>query len=379
MKGKAACVIIGGGVIGCSIAYHLAKRSVKDVILLEKDFLASKATGIFPGGIRQQWSSEIGCLLSKSSVEFFKNLREELCPEISLNFVQSGYLFLAHSERALKAYERNVALQNSLGIDSEIISVEEIRAIVPAIDTRDVLGGAFCQEDGYLEDCHGFTHVLASRAQEMGVRIVYDEAVEIVLDRDRVSGVKGKKGELQCQMAVNAAGCDSASLAASIGIKLPVVPSKRRLLYTQKVEEHFLGPCVASLERGWGGKQLREGHVYMAYIGKGAEALSNYEFIERSVELGMEIVPRLCELRIHRLQEGYYDTTPDSNPILGGVEGIVGYYQAVGFSGHGFMLAPAIGKAMAQLLTGEKPFVDLTSWHLDRFRGGKAREEDMVL
>ena len=376
---KASCVIIGAGVMGCSIAYHLAKQEMKDVILLEKEFIASKATGICPGGVRQQWSTELGCLLSRASVEFFKNVAEELHPEFPLPFVQSGYLFLAYSDEALKAYRRNVALQNSLRIPSQIVSPKEIRELIPAINTEGILGGAYCREDGYLEDCSGFANVLASRAKEMGVRIVYDEAVGILLEGGRVVGVRTKNSDFSCESVVNVAGCDSPVLAKSIGIEIPLVAGKRRLLYTQKIEDHFLAPCVASLEKGWGGKQLHEGHVYMAYIAEDAEKLSNYEFTEKSVELGMEIIPRLGEVRVHRLQEGFYDITPDDNPILSGVEGIDGYYQAAGFSGHGFMLSPAIGKAMAQLIIGEKPFFDLSAWHLDRFRTQEIKKENLVL
>jgi sarcosine oxidase subunit beta len=352
---------------------------LKDVVVLEKDFIACKATGVCPGGIRQQWSSEIGCLLSKASVQFFKSLEEELRPEIPLQFQQSGYLFLAYSDEVLDAYRKNVALQNTLGIPSRVVCAEEIADLVQDIDTENVLGGAYCHEDGYLEDCHGFTNVLASRARDMGIRIMNDEAIEITVEGDRVVGVKGRTSHVSCDIAVNVTGCDCIALAGSAGIQLPITPEKRRLLYTQKVDERFLKPCVASLEKRWGGKQLHEGHVYMAYIGKGAEALSNYEFIEKSVDLGTQIIPRLDALRIHRVQEGHYDCTPDNNPILGGVQGINGYYQAVGFSGHGFMLAPAVGKAMAQLITGEKPFVDLTDWHLDRFSNQERMPEDLVL
>ncbi len=376
---KASCLIIGAGVMGCSIAYHLAKRGMRDLILLEKDFIASKGTGICPGGIRQQWSSKLGCLLSKASVEFFKNLSEELHPDFPLPFIQSGYLFLAYSDKVLEAYRKNVVLQNGFGIPSQIVSQEEIQELVPSIDALGIVGGAYCREDGYLEDCSGFTNVLASRAKELGVRIIYDEAVEIVSESCRIIGVKGKKNDFVCETVVNVAGCDAPALSRSVGVSLPILAGKRRLLYTQKIEDHFLKPCVASLEKGWGGKQLHEGHVYMAFIGEGAEEMSDREFVERSVEIGTEIVPRLGETRAHRLQEGFYDVTPDDNPILGGVEGLDGYYQAVGFSGHGFMLSPAIGKAMAQLIIGEQPFIDLSPWHLDRFRTREIRKEDLVL
>jgi sarcosine oxidase subunit beta len=312
-------------------------------------------------------------------VEFFKNLGEELHPEFPLSFVQSGYLFLAYLDGVLGAYRQNVALQNSFGIPSEILSAEQIKELIPTINITGILGGAYCKEDGYLEDCSGFTNSLASRARTMGVRIIYDEAMEVLLEGNRVVGLRGKKGVYRCETIVNVAGCDAVPLAASIGIHLPIVVGKRRLLFTQRIEDHFLGPCVASLEKGWGGKQLGEGHVYMAYIAGEAERLSNVEFVEKSVEVGTELIPRLGETRILRLQEGYYDMTPDDNPILGGVEGLDGYYHAVGFSGHGFMLSPAVGKAMAQFIGGETPVVNLTDWNLKRFRDRRINKESLVL
>jgi sarcosine oxidase subunit beta len=371
---KAAVVIIGGGVTGCSVAYHLSKSRIGDVILMEKEFIASKATGVCPGGIRQQWSSETGCLLAKASVDFFKEIGRELAPDIPLRFVQSGYVFLAFSQEILQSYARNVALQNSLGIPSRMVRPEEMKAVAPGIQAKGIVGGAYCPEDGFLEDSYGFSNALAKRAKEKGVRIVFDEAEEIILQDNCVCGVTGKKGDYRCEVVVNAAGCDAAGLAGSVGVELPVIPSRKRLLYTQRFEEHFLSPCIASIEKGWGGKQLQEGHFYMAYIGEGAEDLTDYEFIEKSVELGLEILPRLKDAGVLRVQQGYYDMTPDGNPILGGVEGLTGYYQAAGFSGHGFMLSPAVGKVIAQMILGEEPFVDVSGWRLDRFRGGIQKE-----
>jgi len=379
MVKNAHCIIIGGGIIGCSIAYHLAQLGMADSIILEKEFIASKATGLCPGGIRQQWSTELGCLLSAASVRFFNNLDEELHPEIPLEFVKSGYLFLAYSENVLEIYRKHVILQNSLEIPSRIVSVEDIKALVPDINPAGIVGGAYCHEDGFLEDCYGFTNVVATRAKEMGVKIVYDEATEIILERDHICGIHGKKGEYRCDIVVNAAGCDAPNLATSAGVQLPVTIGKRRLLYTQRIKEHFLEPCVGALEKGWGAKQLQEGNVYMAYIGEGAETLSDYKFTEKSVELGLEILPRLEKTQILRIQDGYYDMSPDGNPILGNVEGIEGYFQAVGFSGHGFMLSPAVGKVMAELITGKKPCINIDPWHLDRFEKNEICAEGLVL
>lgn len=375
---KASVVIIGGGVIGCSVAYHLAKLGIRDIVLLEKDFVASKATGICPGGIRQQWSSKIGCLLSQASVRFFEHLHDELSPTIPLQFVQTGYLFIAFTEEMLEGYRQNVRLQNELGIPSKILEPMEIKDLVTEINLEGVLGGAYCAQDGFLEDCYGFTNTLALRAKEMGVRIHYDRAKVIVLDGNRVCAIRCEKDDYACEAVVNAAGSESVALAATAGIELPIESVKRRLLFTQRIEDHFLVPCLVSLEKGWGGKQLQEGHIYMAYIGKGAEEMTDYEFIEKSTELGLAILPRLEDTGILRIQEGYYDMTPDGNPILGSVKGVEGYFQASGFSGHGFMLSPAIGRGMAELIAGQESSIDLSPWHLERFQG-EVTEEGLIL
>jgi sarcosine oxidase subunit beta len=379
MTTKATCIIIGAGCIGCSIAFHLAELGMKDILILEKEFIAGKATGICPGGIRQQWSNPLGCQLSKLSVQFFKNLQEALKPGNPLEFIQSGYLFLAYSENVLETYRKNVALQNHHGINSQIVTPRKVNELVPDLAMTGIVGGAYCAEDGFLEDSHGFTQALFQRARDLGVRLVYDEAIGLNLEKGRILGVTGRKGEYLCDYVVNAAGCDAPALSATVGVKLPIVASKRRLVYTNRVEEHFLGPCVVSLERAWGAKQLKEGHVYLAYLGDDAERLSDYEFTERSVALGLEMIPRLGELGILRIQEGFYDLTPDQNPVLGSVDGINGYFHATGFSGHGFMLSPAVGRVMAQLITGRTVDVDLSDWHFDRFQKKELPKETMVL
>ncbi len=376
---KSDAVIVGGGVIGCSIAYHLAKAGLGDTIILEKEFLASKASGICPGGIRQQWSSELGCRLSRESAGFFGNLEEELRPETPMDFVRSGYLFLAHTPETLDHYTENVRLQNRLGVPSCILPPGEIQRRVPDLHLEGVLGGAYCGEDGFMEDCNGFTNLLALRAKEGGARIIYDEALEILRDGGAVAGIRGRKHQISTGIVVNAAGCDSAPLAATVGVTLPVTPGERRLLYTTRIHEHFLGPCVAALDRGWGCKQLQEGVLYMAYLGEDAHRLSDLEFTEKTVERGLELFPRLADTQVMRVQRGYYDLTPDGNPVLGGVDGVPGYYQATGFNGHGYMISPAVGRVMTELVREGRTSVDITPWHLERFEGRDLAREGLVL
>ena len=148
MSEKADCVIIGGGITGASIAYHLTKMGCTDVVLLEKDYLASKATSVCPGGIRSQWQDEAACLYAREAVKFFENLDEELHPDFPLPFYQTGYLFVAHKPETLEIFKKNVALQNRLDIPSEILSPDDIKKIVPEYHTEGVVGGSFCNKDG---------------------------------------------------------------------------------------------------------------------------------------------------------------------------------------------------------------------------------------
>lgn len=171
MTDVAEHTIIGGGIAGCSLAYFLAKKGVKDILLLEKDYLASKETGICPGGIRQQHTNQICARLAKKSVdEFFSKIDEELHPEYPLPFIQSGYMFLAHMESTLKTYRENVDQQNRWGIPSQMLTPYEILEVVPGISTESLLGAAFCSSDGFLEDSHGLTQLLGKRIREMGGR-----------------------------------------------------------------------------------------------------------------------------------------------------------------------------------------------------------------
>jgi sarcosine oxidase subunit beta len=219
MTDVAEHVIIGGGIAGCSLAYFLAKKGVRDIILLEKDYLASKETGICPGGIRQQHTNELCAHLAKKSVdEFFGRIEEELHPEYPLPFIQSGYMFLAHTENTLKGYRENVEEQNRWGIRSQILSAREILDIVPGINREGLLGAAFCRTDGFLEDSHGLTQLLGKRIREMGGRIEFEEATGIKVRNEKIVGVQTPKRTIETDSVINAAGCESPRVSDWVGI-----------------------------------------------------------------------------------------------------------------------------------------------------------------
>jgi sarcosine oxidase subunit beta len=373
--------IIGGGIAGCSLAYFLAKKGVKDIVLLEKDYLASKETGICPGGIRQQHTNQICARLAKKSVdEFFSKIDEELHPEYPLPFIQSGYMFLAHTENTLKSYRENVEEQNRWGIPSQILAPHEILDIVPGISPEGLLGAAFCRTDGFLEESHGLTQLLGRRIREMGGKILFEEAIDIKLKSEKVVGVQTPKRTIETRSIINAAGCESPRVSDCVGIPLPIEIQKRRLLYTARIEERFLEPLVVAFDKGWAGKQLREGNVYMGYLREAEELISDPQYTEKCVELALEIMPeKMGELRLLKIQEGHYDTTPDGQPISGRVFGREGYTLMTGFSGHGYMLAPAIGMVLSEVLTDQRPSLDIRGLYLERFQQTHIDREKLVI
>ena len=381
MSDMAEHVIIGGGIAGCSLAYFLAKKGVRDIVLLEKDYLASKETGICPGGIRQQHTNELCARLAKKSVdEFFGRIDEELHPEYPLPFIQSGYMFLAHTENTLKGYRENVEEQNRWGIPSQMLAPHEVLDIVPGMSPESLLGAAFCRTDGFLEDGHGLTQLLGKRIREMGGRILFEEAIGIKVKSEKIVGVQTPKRTIETESVINAAGCESPKVSDWVGIPLPIEIQKRRLLYTARIEERFLEPLVVAFDKGWAGKQLREGNVYMGYLREAEESLSDHRYTEKCVELALHMMPeKMAELRVLKIQEGHYDTTPDGQPVLGRVSGREGYTLMTGFSGHGYMLAPAIGMVLSEILTGQRPSVDIEGLHLERFQETHMDREKLVI
>ena len=374
-------VIIGGGIAGCSLAYFLAKKRVKDIVLLEKDYLASKETGICPGGIRQQHTNLLCARLAKKSVdEFFSKIDEELHPEYPLPFIQSGYMFLAHTENTLKGYRENVEEQNRWGIPSQILTPHEILDIVPGISPEGLLGAAFCRTDGFLEDSHGLTQLLGRRIREMGGKILFEEAIDIKLKSEKVVGVQTSKRYIETKSIINAAGCESPRVSDCVGIPLPIEIQKRRLLYTTRLEERFLEPLVVAFDKGWAGKQLREGNVYMGYLREGEENISGRQFTERCVDLALQMLPeKMSRLSVLKIQEGHYDTTPDGQPIIGPAPEREGYTLMTGFSGHGYMLAPAIGRVLSDILTDQIPSLEIGALRLERFQKTRVDKEKLVI
>jgi sarcosine oxidase subunit beta len=370
--GAAEVAIIGGGVIGTSIAYHLTAAGISDVTLIERGTLASGVTGVCPGGIRQQFEGEADCRMAQRSVRFYERINEILQPDTPFSFERSGYLFLAQTEPVLNKFRQNVAMQNRLQIPSRILSAADISRRLPRLSTGGILGGSFCAEDGFIEDCHGITNLFAARARQRGARVVREE-VRRIAPAGRRWRITTDAGELDAAHVVLAAGCDAVALAAQVGVSLPITPERRRLAYTTPCEPGVLPPLVIAFERGVAAKQLANGVLYLGWLAESPD-VDDLTFIERTMAAGATLLPLLGELPVRRVMGGLYDNTPDRRPLLGAVPGVDGLFLAVGFSGHGFMIAPAVGEGLAAAMTGGTTGLPMHAFGLERFSDAASPE-----
>jgi sarcosine oxidase subunit beta len=364
--------IIGGGVIGCCIAFELTRAGVTDVVLLERARLASGVTGICPGGIRQQFEGEADCLLARRSVAFYNRINEMLEPEHPFVFEKSGYVFLADSPGVLDKFRRNVAMQNRLGIPAEILAPDDLARLLPALDIGRVAGAAFCPEDGFIEDCHGVTYAFASQARRLGARVMFQEATTLRFN-GRHWEVTIREGAIEAAHVVLAAGVDAVPLAAAAGVPLPIRPERRRIVYSAPAENGLMMPLVVAPERGFAGKQLTSGVFYMGWLRETSED-DDLTFIEKTLEAGSTLLPLLAELPARRVIRGFYDSTPDHRPLLGPAPACEGLHLAVGFSGHGFMIAPAVAEIIVAGITGAATELPAHIFSLARFSASVADE-----
>lgn len=379
MVNAAQVVIIGGGIIGTSIAYHLARRGMRDVVLLEKDlFLGDGSTGDSVGGVRHQFGNEINIRLTQESVTAIRNFSSEM--DYELDFRQAGYLFIALHEEHLAALEKNVALQRSLGVPVEFLSYADMAVRWPELYVGDVVGGTFCPEDGYL-DPNGMVQGFAKQARVFGARLLTEvEVTEIEVKRGAVHAVQTTKGRIECRTVVNAAGPYAGQVGEMAGLRLPVTLCKRQVFFARCPEPRWGAmPLVIDLfppfyfkpESGGGLISLAEAEE-QPNLDTNLDRSRLQELVERAVNR----IPSLADAKIVRGWAGLRTVTPDQNAILGAIPGIDGFICAVGFSGHGVMHAPAVGKLIAELIIdGETKTLDISELSIERFQHNEPRRE----
>ena len=377
MKSKAEAVIIGGGVHGCSIAYHLAKKGWKDIVLLEKGTLACGATGRSVAGIRHQFGTEINVRLAKESVKRMENLEEELDYNSSIELLQNGYLMLAYSEEELDLFRCNRDLQRNIDPHNmtEILAPEQAADLVPGLNLEGLFGASFNRRDGHASPFH-VTQAYADAATRLGVDIHTGvEVAKVKKEKDRVTGIITTTGqEINAPIVIGAAGAFTKKFGEQVGLDIPVVPERHQVAVTEPLEM-ILGIMVISFAHGTYFKQTPHGSLLLG-VGdpegevKDFNERSSWQFLYDVVQKTTFHWPALREVNIIRQWAGLYDMTPDSQGIVGRTP-VDGFYLDLGWSGHGFQLAPAVGQVMAEIISGETPFIDVSCMCLERFERGE--------
>ena len=365
----AEIVIIGAGAIGASIAYHLARRGARDVVVLERDMIGAGSTSKAAGGIRVQFGTRVEIDFSLRGIEFFKRFEDEM--GVPCDFHQEGYLFVVTDEPTLARFRVNVALQRSLGADVRVIAPDDARALVPSLRVDDALAAVWGPTDGYVSP-HDVVQAYAAQARARGVRIEEGTPVTGIRIADgRVAAVETPGGAIATRLVVNAAGPWAPLVGRMAGLELPVDPRRRHIFVTDAFDgiRHPL-PLVTDCGSGFYCRS-EQGAVLMSPGDVGDvtayEAHVDWSVLETAVEKAVRRIPALERAQVRHAWAGLRPLTPDGRAVLDWAPGLEGLFLAVGFCGHGFQHSPAAGETVAALLLDGRSPVDISDLRLDRF------------
>jgi sarcosine oxidase subunit beta len=375
MKRAAEVVIVGGGCMGASVAYHLARLGVTDVLLLEREkMLGTGSTGRNAGGVRHQFSNEANIRLSIESIALLERFSDEVGHPI--DFHQDGYLFLLSSPSSVETFKQNVALQRGLGVDVQWLDAREAGELAPGLSTDGVLAATFCQRDG-IADPNGVTMGFAKTAQSLGVTVERDvEVTGISAAAGRVAAVETTRGPIQTRTVVNAAGPYARLIGTMAGAAVPVDPIRRHIFIaapgTGQAALDVPSSHIMVIDFETSFYFHREGAGLLFGMGDRQETPTfdttvQWDFLPQVIDVAVTRLPALADASISHAWAGLYEMSPDGNPILGASDGIEGLYLINGFSGHGFQHSPAAGRILADLITGRDPHFDVAPFAAGRF------------
>jgi sarcosine oxidase subunit beta len=379
LPASAEVVVIGGGAMGSSIGFHLAEAGV-DVCVLERAELASGSTSRAAGGIRAQFSDPLNIALGLRSIAAYERFAERPGGEIDLK--QVGYLFLLDREEDVESFERSVALQNEHGVPTRFVSMEEAGGLCPLAGLEGVLAATFSPLDGHASP-EAVVQGYAAGTRRLGGNVLTGCTVTgIELSGTQIRAVRTIQGDVETDVVVCAAGVWSPELARSIGVELPVEPVLREVGYTSPAELPEGIPLTIDFTTGFYFHREGPGLLFgMADPGQpaGFDAPTDPAWLERVTAVAERRLPRLLDLGIAGGWKGYYEITPDHNALIGEAEGVSRFLYATGFSGHGFLQAPAVGEVVRDLVLGNDPFVDPTPLSAARFAHAALRPEQNVI
>jgi sarcosine oxidase subunit beta len=375
-------VIIGGGVMGASAAYHLAKRGMKNIVLLEKEeFFGTGATGRCAGGVRYQFSTEINVKLSMESLPMIERFRDEIGQDV--NYRQCGYLLIATDEKEAATFKHNVELQNRLGVQTQLLDGDEVRARLPLMKFEDAIAGTFNPKDGIV-DPNSVVAGYISAAQKLGIKAFNRaEVTGICVKGDEVEAVETTQGAIQTRRILNAAGPWAGQIGGLAGVQIPILPVRRQMFTTdplKEIPEDF--PFVIDFAQSL--YFHREGEGLLIGMSNqeekpGFDQNIDEEFEFVNLEAAIERMPLLERASRASHWAGLYEVTPDAHPIFGG-SNLKGFTICAGFSGHGFMHGPVAGKLMSEyILDGKFSTLDVSMLDLARFEEGRLIKEYNVV
>jgi heterotetrameric sarcosine oxidase beta subunit len=382
MKRAADVVIIGGGCMGASVAYHLTRRGLADIVLLEREqMLGTGSTGRNAGGVRHQFSNAANIRLSIESIGLLERFADEV--GYTIDFHQDGYLFLLASEASVETFRQNVALQRGLGVDVDWLDASAAERLAPGLNADGIAAATFCARDG-IADPNGVTMGFAKAAQAAGAAIERDtEATGIHVDGGRVTHVDTARGSIETRIVVNAAGPHARAVGRLAGVDVPVDPYRRHI---------FIASAAADRPPDWPSSRImvidfdttfyfhREGAGLLFGMGDPNETPTfdmtvQWDFLPQVIDVAVTRLPALADASISHAWTGLYEVTPDANPIIGPARAVDGLFLINGFSGHGFQHSPAAGRILADVIAGVDPGFDITPFALERFAAGSASGE----
>jgi len=381
LPAAADVVVIGAGIMGLSVAYHLAAdHRLSNVLVLDAGYLCGGASGRNGGGVRAQWSSEINIRLMRESLALFRQFAER--HKINTWFRAGGYLFLARTDAAAAQLEANVRLQNQCGVHSALLSPGGISSITPELSTEGVTAASYNASDAVVFPWP-FVWGYAESARRLGVSVQpFTRVIGIETQGRSITSVVTERGRVRTAVVVNACGAYSPSVAAMLGIDLPTHPHRHEICSTEPLKP-WLEPLVADLSDGLYFSQSIRGEIVGGIgnerVPSGADQRSSARFLALYSRALTRACPRLGAVKVLRQWAGLYDISPDSSPIIGPVDTIDGFFLLSGFMGHGFMMAPVVGQRVAASIARGISDELFERWSLKRFATGRLLEEGMII
>ena len=372
----AEIVIVGAGAVGASIAYQLARRGQRNVVVLEQDAVGAGTTSKAAGGIRAQFPTEAEIRISLECIGVFERFEEEF--GVDIGYRKIGYLSLLSDEADLRGYEPRIALQRRMGVDVRVITPKEAQAIVPAMRVDDLIAAVWSPGDGMAGPSE-VTNAYARRARELGATIV--EGIEVTGIDLKEHRVRTRDGDISTPVVVNAAGPRAARLARMVGVEVAVHPRRRHIFFTEPFPD-IPGPTPLTTDRGSGMyfrkemEQLLLSPGDVEDVGDDMNVAMDRARQEEAVEKAIHRLPVLERARIAGGWAGLSPLTPDDHAIIGWAPGVEGFFLAVGFCGHGFQHSPATGRLVAEWLLDGRPSMDLSVFDPNRFTRGTSAPHD---